>query len=254
VTVDPGVLAVAERAGRVFVVASNMSSGKPGTVSVLDARGGRIIRTGTAVPVPYAVAVDERAGRAFVLNANNGGVGVYDGASGRFLGTFNDGPNGVPAIAPFALAVDARRARLFVITGNIFGQNPGTRLSVLDTRSGRLVRIPRVGMYPSGMVVDERLGRTLVSSAGGMSILDDRTGRVLRTIGGLAAELAVDGQHGRLFVATGTGIGSRGAYSGRAQRSASARRVCRPEPRRHGRGRAERTRLHRHRGPHGGPG
>jgi YVTN family beta-propeller protein len=46
----------------------NMPMGS-GSVSVLDARSGRLLRTIPVGVAPSAIAVDERAGRAFILNS-----------------------------------------------------------------------------------------------------------------------------------------------------------------------------------------
>src|SRR5919199_499155 len=70
-----------------------------------------------------------------------------------------------------AMAVDARHQHLLVTNvgamdsaGNPLG--PG-RVSVLDTRSGVVLRTVPVGLAPGDVAVDERAGRALVLNLGG---------------------------------------------------------------------------------------
>jgi YVTN family beta-propeller protein len=74
-------------------------------------------------------------------------------------------------IGPGAMAVDARHQHLLVTNvgamdsaGNPLG--PG-RVSVLDTRSGTVLRTVPVGLAPGDVAVDERAGRALVLNLGG---------------------------------------------------------------------------------------
>jgi YVTN family beta-propeller protein len=109
----PGALAVDVLTGRVFV--TNVDSG---SVSMLDARSGIVMRTVAVSAFPAAVTVDEHANRAFVV-----AWGPAD-SSGRPIG-----PGGV---------------------------------SVLDARSGTLLRTISVGMRPRAVAVDEQIGRAFV--------------------------------------------------------------------------------------------
>lgn len=73
VGVAPGPLAVDARHHHVLVVTGGAvdAAGNPsgaGTVAVLDARSGAVVRTITAGMAPGDIALDERANRAFVLN------------------------------------------------------------------------------------------------------------------------------------------------------------------------------------------
>lgn len=82
---DPAAVAVAARTGRVFVANLNGSFPLvpqqnllgPGSISVLDARDGAVVRTVAVGVDPAMVRVDERTGRAFVLN-KGGDVPVPD--------------------------------------------------------------------------------------------------------------------------------------------------------------------------------
>jgi YVTN family beta-propeller protein len=71
---NPDAVAVDERKGRVYVasVGATNAAGNPvgpGSLEVLDARSGQIVRTMAVGIAPSAVAVDERTGDAFVVNA-----------------------------------------------------------------------------------------------------------------------------------------------------------------------------------------
>jgi YVTN family beta-propeller protein len=87
------------RTHRVFVVNGNF--GGTGTVSVLDARTGGLVRTVAVGHTPYAVAVDERAGHAFVTNNGDDSVSVLDTHSGTVLRsvTVGESPSAVVANA-----------------------------------------------------------------------------------------------------------------------------------------------------------
>jgi DNA-binding beta-propeller fold protein YncE len=204
-------LAVDERTGRVFVVNSYMRAGATGTVSVLDALDGHLLRTVPVGYVPYAVAVDERAGRVFILNTGTatdlrGAVSVLDATNGRFLRTIYAGPNGGPCVTYFALTVDARHSRLLAITGGLINNQPGMTLSVLDTRTGRLVHTrvqPTFGRFS----VDEGTNRTFVVSNGVLSVLQTTSGQLLRRVPeGQSFGALVDGRRGHVYLGGPTGM------------------------------------------------
>jgi DNA-binding beta-propeller fold protein YncE len=94
-----------------------------------------------------------------------------DVSKGRKLRTVAVGKN------PRAIAIDERRGRVFVVTA---GDADPVRsciptehgaVSVLDARTGRVLRIIPIGVAPTAIAVDERTGRAFVLNAGGaMSI------------------------------------------------------------------------------------
>lgn len=141
-----------ERTAHVFVTNEGSHS-----VSILNARTGAVLQT-VGVGFPRDVAVDERAGRVVVANGAPGTVSLLDATSGAVLHTLDVGGD------PDAVAVDARTSRAFV-TGT--GTNDGLYrqlrsigpiraalpddygyVTILDTRSGRVLRTVHVG--PSG--------------------------------------------------------------------------------------------------------
>jgi len=202
-----GHIVVDEQSGHVFV-----SSAYADSVSMLDATSGRLLRTvGGTRPGP--MAVDTHTRRVFVLNGGNNGGGtsngavtILDSATGRVVGNTPVGRLALP-VTP---VVDTRTGRVFVAND---GGGTGS-VSVLDARSGALLRTVTVGPHPFVMAVDGRSSRVFVTSLGAMdaaghltgrgsvSVLDARNGALLRTlpVGVEPAVVAVDERAGRAFV------------------------------------------------------
>ncbi len=221
-----GDIVVDEQSGRVFV-----SSPYAESVSMLDATSGRLLRAvGGTHPGPIAVdthpgpiAVDTHTRRVFVLNGgsgtSNGTVSILDSATGRVLGSTPVGRLALP-VTP---VVDMRTGRVFVAND---GGGTGS-VSVLDARSGALLRTVTVGPHPFAMAVDGRSGRVFVTSLGAMdaagyltgpgsvSVLDARGGALLRTlpVGVEPAVIAVDEHAGRAFVVNVAGNSSTDAFA-----------------------------------------
>lgn len=82
-------------------------------------------------------------------------------------------------------------------------------VSVLDARSGRVIRTVPVRRAPQAIAVDEQTARVFVANSGGgtVSVLDARTGALVRTVpvGFGDDALAVDTRMGRVLV---TSIGA----------------------------------------------
>jgi len=183
---SPCTAAVDARTGRVFVASytANTAGSGMGTISMLDARTGVILRT---IPVhgrPYAAAVHGRAGHAFITNLGDatlvdGAVLMLDARTGRVLRTIPVGG------APGAITADERSGRAIVL-----GTNGGARailnhlsldrsfandtLSVLDTRSGAIVRTVKVGGDLRAVAIDARTGHAFIANYGdgAVSMLD----------------------------------------------------------------------------------
>src|SRR5919201_1124740 len=170
VGLSPLAIAVDERVGRAFVV-SYGSDTRTGRLSVLDTRTGTVVRTVTVGLLPQGVAVDERTGRVFVAGEDSSGLGdvsVLDVMSGRLVRSVTVG------MLPTAVAVDARSGRVFVankgpVDGNLVPLSNGT-VTVLDARSGAVLRTIGVGTYPTALAVDERAGRAFVVNASGTTV------------------------------------------------------------------------------------
>lgn len=127
------------------------------TVSTLDGRTGRLLRTVGVGQNPNNMVVDEATGRVFAMNMGNnqgdgGTVSVLDARSGQLLRTTTVGyqPNGA--------AVDVGRNRVFVSNGG------GATISILDARDGHMRGTWRVVSGPGAVAVDERTGRVFVNS------------------------------------------------------------------------------------------
>jgi YVTN family beta-propeller protein len=83
------------------------------------------------------------------------------------------------------MALDERTGRLFVANATLSNPagDPGT-VSVLDVRSGQVLRSVTVGERPEGVVVDQPIGRVFIMNSGSasVSVLDAATGRALQTV------------------------------------------------------------------------
>ena len=109
----------------------------------------------------------------------------------------------VPVLGGTAVAVDERTARVFVMCSSC-GHGLADRVSMLDARSGAVLRTVRVGGSPQAIAVDTTAGHVFVANQGGRSVsmLDARSGAVLLTapIAGDPTTLAVAEHAGRVFV------------------------------------------------------
>lgn len=210
---NPMAVTVDERTGRVFVLnAGPLSKSSPsrpypelvgpGSVAVLDATTGRLMRTTQVGMSPVQAALDATAGRLYVLSQQPfelgtsdvpqaGSVAALDATTGRLVRTTDVGVNAV------ALAVDERRGRVFALARESQGSDdPSTGdTSVLDAATGTLVRtLPHIG--GTALAASARTGRLFVASArpcphappldadvdpGCLGMVDAATGRRLAT-------------------------------------------------------------------------
>jgi YVTN family beta-propeller protein len=207
-TGQPTLVAVDARTGRAFVVIQQpTSSGQLSSVAVLDARTGRPLRTVPVCDDANALAIDEGTSHIFITNNDDDNLSVLDAANGRVLR--QAGPVGYnlntgyypTGYYPLAVAVDAPLGHVFTANFN------NNSVSMLDARTGRLLRVVPVIPGPSHLAVDERAARVFVASAGqntimgSVSTLDAASGTVLRTVtvGNGVPMLAVNERAGRLF-------------------------------------------------------
>src|SRR5207237_705806 len=121
------------------VTGTTIRSLGPGSVVMLDARSGRVLRTVRAGMVAGAVAVDTHRGRVFVMNA--GGV------------------------EPLSMSPPPMAS----LTA------PGS-VSVLDAGSGTVRRTIPLGKSLSMMALDDRAGRVFVLDDGGSAPVPDTWG------------------------------------------------------------------------------
>lgn len=216
VPVGPWPVAVAadDRTGHVFVI-NNTDGRHPGTVTILNAATGDVIRTIAVGVLPVAVAIDERRGHVFVINQKSSSVSMLDATSGQVLHTIGVGR------VPAAIVVDETTGRAFVPTGT--GDVPHSgQVSIIDTARGALLRTVRVGDAPVAVAVDTHTQRVFVPTEGTMicpssrachlsgsavSILDARRGTVIRTVllGTAPRSVVVDQRAGRAVISAGGG-------------------------------------------------
>ncbi len=150
-----------------------------GPVTVLDARSGVVVRAWALGFAPRDVVVDEVIGHAFVVSAGPDGtgmglVGMLDTHSGRLLRT---SPVDMPAWNE--TTVDAPARRVYVPA---FARASSARVSILDARSGVVERSVALGAAAPVSVAATGLGSILVSSYGGVRLIDPRPGRAVRPI------------------------------------------------------------------------
>lgn len=214
VGVDPSTVAVAERAGQIFV-------GNVGSVTILDATTGVVLRTlpgitiGSNPPTGRAIAVDERDNHVFLLSS--AGLRMYAAPSDVLLATI---PLGAQA---GAVATDPATDHVFVA---VAGPDAGTVI-MLDGRSGR--RLATTALPAGGLALPSTpcgigiaAGRAIVvGTTGGRggpraSILDTRTGALAATTdaGIESCDVVATQQGGDAVALTGAGYANPEAPAG----------------------------------------
>lgn len=194
------------------------------SIEMIDARTGRVLNSALVGSDPGPAVVDAATKRAFVAVRTTGQIAVFDTHSGALLRTIFVGPN------PSYVVVDARSARVFVANfgpADFTGEPRGNgSVSILDARTGNVLKTISLDLYPGALAVDARLGRVYVTTAGPIGrdgsptsrghvyALDARTGHVLRImrVGVAPFHMAVDERTGDLFVVNAMGYG--GSYNG----------------------------------------
>lgn len=178
-------IAVSARTQRVFVVDESTN-----TVDVLDARSGSLMRRTPVGLSPVAAVVSERTGHVFVANQLSRTLSILNATTGAVVAT-------TPVtVDPIAVAVDDQRARVLAIGVDNPADRPGGSnvvnnllyaiaaqkgfngaVSVLDARSGVMVRTVREGQFPSAVAVDETTNHAFVTNVDGnnATMLDTRT-------------------------------------------------------------------------------
>ena len=210
-----------------------------GGLSVLDARSGLLLSTTGPRLRPLAMAVDARAGRAFIAgdDSGQGEVSMFDTRSGALLHTVGgaaSSPHGVMlspvnTVGDGPIGVDEAAGRVFAV---------GERVTMLDARSGRVLRTIRgqpswtepwspkpwaIAIVPSPC--GRAGGNVFVGDSSATTLIDATTGRIVRTIRvGVSAEgLAADARTCRVFATTAddTGVRVLDSRDGRVIRTVS---------------------------------
>lgn len=219
---SPLALALDTRTRHVFVV--NNDGSPTGTVSMLDAATGALLKTIPVGQFPTRIVVDEGSAHAFVLNsaapwmAVKASVSIVDTRSGQEVRRLSF------TTAPFLLDNDPSTGHFFVAMGLNGGSPtapPAGRLQTRATTSGRLVRTVSLPSVPVMSAVDGRRGRLFLIGTrslngvgqGWLAMLDTQTGRLLTTtaLAMTPEAVGVETRQGHVFVA---GVqGARGACS-----------------------------------------
>lgn len=186
-------LAVDESRGRAFTLntcppVSTYPPCQPG-VSVLDLQRGTLLATVHLPSSAGTLALDEQGGRLFVTDYYAGTLRVLLASTGALRQMVDVGG------PPTSVVVDSRQRRACL---GIVGRN--ARVSLLDTRTGTVLRTIPVGQFVGAVLTDARAGRLLVYSDQGLALLDTRIGQLLRVIKDGGLPLAVDERDGRALV------------------------------------------------------
>ncbi|HKO24559.1 MAG TPA: PQQ-binding-like beta-propeller repeat protein [Chloroflexota bacterium] len=188
----PNGVVVDRRTQRVFVPV-----GGPGSVSMLDAHTGRVLRTVRISAEPHHIMLDERIGRVYVLSDDTT-LSVIDTRTGALLAT-RTLRHVTGGFVGYGLGVDTPADRVIVCEGD--------RAHVLDARRVREVTTVDLGSGPfSGncdVAVDEAVHVAYISSPSGLHAIDTRTGAVLSSQGAMAlrgGQVAVDRVSHHVFV------------------------------------------------------
>ncbi len=221
VGLNPVAVAIDARTRRVFVSCSGplrpdgYESRGYGSVAVLDADTGRLLRTERGVHYPVELTVDKASGRVFVLNlhrvldsadqgltpVNRDTLAVLDARDGRLLRTLAPGAPGADNYPALGVDEALGRAFLFLEDGRVLALDATTGATLGTTR------IPFADQYDYfTLFVDRSRHRVVVSGTGNdpafVTLIDGRTGRIAVDEGpppevehGLID--AVDGVHGR---------------------------------------------------------
>jgi YVTN family beta-propeller protein len=189
------------------VVACGTIPRMPSPALSAHVKGGGVLRIVGVGKAPMAVAVDVRANRAFVVNSGDNSVSLLDARSGSVLRTvpLRNGAVEKRGDRSTTAVDDERTSRIFVVNQRTPPAN--SSVSVLDARSGIVLRTTRVGLLAAVAAVDGRTQRVFVTNldSNTVSVLDARSGARLRTIpvGMGPGDVAVDERAGRVFVANG---------------------------------------------------
>jgi YVTN family beta-propeller protein len=113
------------------------------------------------------------AGRVFVVNAGDGTVSVLDARTGAVQRTVTIGALRPQSLATYMNSVDVvadeHGGRAVVVSGSAVDRNgiplPGG-VTLLDARSGRVLRTVTVGRIPMAVAVDDTTARLFVVNNG----------------------------------------------------------------------------------------
>lgn len=181
-------------------------------VHVLDTRTGTLVHTVSLRATPDCMAVTGPSRRVFVGASNM--VSVFDARTNNLLNTVQVGQS------PLAISADRNAGRVVVAS-----RRDGT-IFILDDRTGAIVRHLTTGQDITSLVDDAQTSHVFIAAAGIISVLDARTGDIIRTTAwggtGIPFVTAVDERTQRVFIVDSRDhiVGVLDALTGRLLRTA----------------------------------
>lgn len=222
--IRPSAMALNTQSGHVFLAGLSLTSPHRVSVVMLDSGTGQVLHTSllSGMAMPSWLVVDGATHRAFVALTGGGfgsfAVATFDTVTGALLQTVSTGlhvgAGSKHAPAPQSvmqgrgrLALDGQTGRVFMLNPMIVNNRPMSSVSVLDARSGAVIRTVALDPadYPSTIAVDTKTGNAFItSSANTVLTFAPASGRITHStgIGAHPAASAVDGAVGHLIVAS----------------------------------------------------
>ncbi len=201
----PYILDVNKETNRIYV--ANYDDN--GSVSVIDGRTDKIIKTIQTGGGTNSASVNERTNRIYATNYYDGTVSVIDGYTNKVINTIpvgsgqlappgcDDTNNCTTGAGPYQAAVNPRTNKIYV--DNYFDHT----ISVIDGGSNKQVTTIKIGNAPYGIVVNSITNRIYDVDSNGVTVTDGRTNTVMTTIsvGANPLWVAVNEQTNRVYVA-----------------------------------------------------
>jgi len=191
-------------------------------LTLLDQRTARPLRAATAPGLlPSSMVVDDATRRVFI-GLGGTAAGGTQGAEGSAVVMADSGTGTVLSNRPWRsmvwdLALDRSANRVLVYSSRVLprgGWWSSNDVSILDARTGRLLRVVHTGAFPvelpdHWLAVDEAIHRAFIVGRHALLALDTRNGRILgRTaLVGNIDTLLTDSTGGRVVVAASTNAG-----------------------------------------------
>lgn len=169
------VLTVDSQTGRVFAFISNNGS-TTNPVGVLDARSGALLRTVTVSQAPLQITVLPVTGQVAMTGST--ALLLLDGRTGRVQRT-------LPVPVSYMPQIAGETVNRLLIAGLGPGIRGGQYLSLLDRRTGHIVRTLLFGPGESQAILDAQHGHVIAvgesPSSGRLWLLDARSGATIQT-------------------------------------------------------------------------
>jgi YVTN family beta-propeller protein len=146
-----------------------LNDASPGSVAVLNAESGAVLRQIGVGDSPRFLAADLQRGELYVSNGASGTLSIVDLRVNAVVATIPVGTT------PAGIGVDTVRARIYV------ANDVDATVTVIDQNSREVINTVPVGNYPRAPAVDERTGRVYVNNTADstVSVLDGDTGALV---------------------------------------------------------------------------